>query len=61
MGMATTIVYLCRRHDAQADADHFYLCADLRFLFPPALRKNPVDGFSAGLVDDDNVYEWEVR
>jgi hypothetical protein len=25
------------------------------------LRKNPVDGFSAGLVDDDNVYEWEVR
>ncbi|KAK9894823.1 ubiquitin-conjugating enzyme [Cystobasidium minutum MCA 4210] len=25
-----------------------------------ALRKNPVDGFSAGLVDDDNVYEWEV-
>lgn len=24
------------------------------------LRKNPVDGFSAGLVDDDNVYEWEV-
>lgn len=26
-----------------------------------ALRKHPVDGFSAGLVDDDNVYEWEVR
>ncbi|KAL8287137.1 hypothetical protein RQP46_003589 [Phenoliferia psychrophenolica] len=23
------------------------------------LKKNPVDGFSAGLVDDDNVYEWE--
>ena len=23
------------------------------------LRKHPVDGFSAGLVDDDNVYEWE--
>lgn len=25
-----------------------------------ALRKHPVDGFSAGLVDDDNVYEWDV-
>lgn len=23
------------------------------------LKKNPVDGFSAGLVDDDDVYEWE--
>lgn len=26
----------------------------------PALRKHPVDGFSAGLVDDENVYEWDV-
>ncbi|KAI9342187.1 ubiquitin-conjugating enzyme/RWD-like protein [Zopfochytrium polystomum] len=24
------------------------------------LTKNPVEGFSAGLVDDDNIYEWEV-
>lgn len=24
------------------------------------LSKSPVDGFSAGLVDDQNVYEWEV-
>ncbi|KAI5477811.1 hypothetical protein MNV49_005895 [Pseudohyphozyma bogoriensis] len=24
------------------------------------LRKHPVDGFSAGLVDDDNIYEWEI-
>ncbi|KAL7412132.1 ubiquitin-conjugating enzyme [Mrakia frigida] len=24
------------------------------------LRKKPVDGFSAGLVDDDNLLEWEV-
>ncbi|GAA98889.1 hypothetical protein E5Q_05577 [Mixia osmundae IAM 14324] len=23
-------------------------------------RKHPVDGFSAGLVDDANVYEWEI-
>ena len=24
------------------------------------LSKNPVEGFSAGLVDDNNIYEWEV-
>ena len=24
------------------------------------LTKNPVEGFSAGLVDDSNIYEWEV-
>lgn len=24
------------------------------------LNKNPVEGFSAGLVDDDNIYRWEV-
>ncbi|KAL1915976.1 uncharacterized protein VTP21DRAFT_6364 [Calcarisporiella thermophila] len=24
------------------------------------LKKNPVEGFSAGLVDDNDVFEWEV-
>ena len=24
------------------------------------LRKKPVDGFSAGLFNDDNIYKWEV-
>ena len=24
------------------------------------LNKNPVEGFSAGLVDDSNVFEWEI-
>ncbi|KAF9354959.1 Ubiquitin-conjugating enzyme E2 15 [Mortierella sp. AD094] len=24
------------------------------------LTKNPVEGFSAGLVDDDNIFEWEI-
>eukprot|EP00041_Stephanoeca_diplocostata_P007063 m.97516 g.97516 ORF g.97516 m.97516 type:complete len:168 (+) comp16705_c0_seq1:251-754(+) len=24
------------------------------------LKKNPVEGFSAGLVDDDNVFKWEI-
>ena len=25
------------------------------------LNKNPVEGFSAGLIDDDDIYRWEVR
>ncbi|CAO3579060.1 unnamed protein product [Absidia cylindrospora] len=30
---------------------HFFSSANL--------QKNPVDGFSAGLVDD-NIYQWEI-
>lgn len=35
-------------------------------LFPPffflnlELNKNPVEGFSAGLIEDDDLYRWEV-
>ena len=25
------------------------------------LNKNPVEGFSAGLIDDDDIYRWEVN
>jgi len=25
------------------------------------LNKNPVEGFSAGLIDDDDIFRWEVR
>lgn len=24
------------------------------------LNKNPVEGFSAGLIDDSDIYRWEV-
>uniref|UniRef100_A0A8C6A159 UBC core domain-containing protein n=1 Tax=Marmota marmota marmota TaxID=9994 RepID=A0A8C6A159_MARMA len=24
------------------------------------LNKNPVEGFSAGLIDDNDLYRWEV-
>lgn len=24
------------------------------------LNKNPVEGFSAGLIDDEDLYKWEV-
>lgn len=30
------------------------------FYFIVELKKNPVEGFSAGLVDDNNLYEWEI-
>uniref|UniRef100_A0A8B9K079 UBC core domain-containing protein n=1 Tax=Astyanax mexicanus TaxID=7994 RepID=A0A8B9K079_ASTMX len=29
-------------------------------LLPCLLNKNPVEGFSAGLIDDDDIYQWEV-
>lgn len=30
------------------------------FCLFPELNKNPVEGFSAGLIDDDDIYKWEV-
>ena len=24
------------------------------------LSRNPIEGFSAGLVDDSNVFEWQI-
>lgn len=26
----------------------------------PELNKNPVEGFSAGLIDDNDIFKWEV-
>lgn len=40
------MIKLVRKHD--------------RFCFVPELNKNPVEGFSAGLADEDNIYQWEV-
>jgi len=34
-------------------------CADLLYAVAD-LTKNPVEGFSAGLVDDSNIFEWTV-
>lgn len=31
-----------------------------RVTFSLDLLKNPVDGFSAGLVDENNIYEWDI-
>lgn len=32
----------------------------LIYLTLSEFRKRPVDGFSAGLVDDNDVYEWDI-
>jgi ubiquitin-conjugating enzyme E2 G1 len=29
-------------------------------LFAVELQKNPVEGFSAGLVDDDDPFVWQI-
>jgi len=39
----------------------FYAFVSLHFVcFCTELNKNPVDGFSAGLIDDSDIYRWEV-
>lgn len=30
------------------------------YVFFSELNKNPVEGFSAGLIDDNDIYRWEV-
>ncbi len=37
-----------------------YWSLTLILTFILELNKNPVEGFSAGLVDDDDIYQWEV-
>lgn len=36
------------------------VCRSRRCGLTADLQKNPVDGFSAGLVDDDNILEWAI-
>lgn len=43
--------------------ENFSLLKSFIILIPSyisELNKNPVEGFSAGLVDDDDIYQWEV-
>jgi len=40
---------------------HFSSDFNILFFFSPTeLNKNPVEGFSAGLIDDNDIYRWEV-
>ena len=38
----------------------FELLSGYSLLCLSDLCKNPVDGFSAGLVDESNIFEWSV-
>lgn len=40
----------------------FLYCLHLptAFFYFSELNKNPVEGFSAGLIDDNDIYRWEV-
>ena len=38
---------------------HFFLRV-LYFFVVSDLNKNPAEGFSAGLIDDNDIYKWEV-
>ena len=42
-----------------ADATVFQYFHNVNGLFTE-LQKNPLEGFSAGLVDDEDIYKWEV-
>ena len=48
-------IYVCTCTVTQLTGDVCYVV-----LFMSELQKKPVDGFSAGLVDDDDIYKWEV-
>uniref|UniRef100_A0A8C7I685 Ubiquitin-conjugating enzyme E2 G1 n=1 Tax=Oncorhynchus kisutch TaxID=8019 RepID=A0A8C7I685_ONCKI len=42
---------------------YFFVCISDVKMFSldfPELNKNPVEGFSAGLIDDNDLYRWEV-
>lgn len=41
---------------------HLYISVSLITfnVFLLELNKNPVEGFSAGLIDDNDLYRWEV-
>ena len=43
-----------------ADSTVFQYFHNVNGLSFTELQKNPVEGFSAGLVDDDDIHKWEV-
>ena len=47
------LTYLCEVH-------HRCPSRDVELLLSADLTKRPVDGFSAGLVDDSSLFEWAV-
>ena len=45
----------CTRVDEMSDQAVLLLRKQLK-----ELSRNPIEGFSAGLVDDSNVFEWQI-
>ncbi|EDO35955.1 predicted protein [Nematostella vectensis] len=43
-----------------ADKPHFLLIVGFRWYLRQQLQKKPVEGFSAGLFDDEDLYKWEI-
>ncbi len=43
-----------------SDSFDWHILWSITLIFILELNKNPVEGFSAGLVDDDDIYQWEV-
>ena len=49
---------VCDEQELEKDAE---MCSLLFFFFfKQDLTRNPIEGFSAGLVDDSNVLQWQV-
>ena len=45
----------------QFECSAFLTRTHLDLPYPHAeLNKNPVDGFSAGLINDDDIYKWDI-
>lgn len=38
----------------------FNIVVVVYLVFFTELRRRPMEGFSAGLIDDDDIYKWEV-
>ncbi|XP_055742547.1 ubiquitin-conjugating enzyme E2 G1-like isoform X1 [Salvelinus fontinalis] len=49
-------MFMCLTREVQFCPPGGYMLATLTI----ELNKNPVEGFSAGLIDDEDIYKWEV-
>ena len=63
------LLCLCALHEVSYYYVHFvrfFLCTlyvvynTSRVMVDSDLARRPVEGFSAGLVDDSNIFEWNV-
>ena len=63
VGFASAAEALCKLLSAAVRCVGLYSCTSApltRAVRDAELTKRPVEGFSAGLVDDINLFEWQV-